>query len=298
VRPLGRPDVQRQRGPGRMSAGPTGGHQERVDLYTIIAAGFHAGWRALDLDVRTAHHERIPRQGPVILASNHVGYLDFSFVALAPPRPRRQVRFLARHDIWDKRVVGWAMSTMGQIPVDVHGDPTTSLTIAEQRLKEGEVIGLHPEGTISPSFVPRPARTGAVRLARAADAPIVPVAVWGSHRLLTKWRPAKLTRHVAVTVRYGEPFHPSAGSLEEATADLMDRIGILLAESQAAYPQRPGTEPGDDWWIPAHLGGSAPTPEEAEARITAQMEERRAHRAREAQIRARRAESRARVRRR
>jgi 1-acyl-sn-glycerol-3-phosphate acyltransferase len=97
------------------------------------------------------------------------------------------------------------------------------------------VIGLHPEGTISPSFVPR-GRTGAVRLARATRAPIVPVAVWGSHRLLTKWRPAKLTRHVAVSVRYGEPFHPSAGSPEEATAELMRRIAGLLAESQADLP--------------------------------------------------------------
>jgi hypothetical protein len=82
-------------------------------------------------------------------------------------------------------------------------------------------------------------------------------------------------------VRYGEPFLPSEGSAEEATAELMDRIRGLLAESQASHPQPPGPAPGDDWWIPAHLGGSAPTPEEAEARIVAQMAERRARRDRE-----------------
>jgi 1-acyl-sn-glycerol-3-phosphate acyltransferase len=256
-----------------------------VDLYTTIAAGFRLAWRALDLDVSTIGHHHIPRQGPAILASNHVGYLDFCFVALAPPKPRRQVRYLARHDLWNKRVVGWAMTTMGQIPVDVHGDPTAALQEAEERLGAGEVVGLHPEGTISPSFVPRRGRAGAVRLARATGAPIIPVAVWGSHRLLTKWRPAKLTRHVAVTVRYGAPFHPASGTREEATAELMARIEALLARSQAAYPQRPGRKPGDDWWIPAHLGGSAPTPEEAEARIVAQEEERRARRAREAAAR-------------
>jgi 1-acyl-sn-glycerol-3-phosphate acyltransferase len=250
-----------------------------VDLYTSIAALFRLGWRALALDVRPLDHQHIPARGPVILASNHVGYLDFCFVALAPPRPRRQVRFLARHDLWDRRIVGWAMSGMGQIPVDAHGDPAAALALAEDRLRAGEVIGLHPEGTISPSFVPRQGRTGAVRLARATGAPIVPVAVWGSQRLLTKWRPAKLTRHVAVTVRYGEPFHPAEGSAEEATAELMDRIRGLLAQSQATHPQQPGPAPGDDWWIPAHLGGSAPTPEEAEARIVAQMAERRARRA-------------------
>jgi 1-acyl-sn-glycerol-3-phosphate acyltransferase len=254
---------------------------ELVDLYTGIAALFRLGWRVLDLDVRPIDHAHIPRQGPVILASNHVGYLDFCFVALSPPRPRRQVRFLARHDIWNRRIVGWAMDGMGQIPVDVHGDPAAALAVAEERLHQGEVIGLHPEGTISPSFVPRQGRTGAVRLARATGAPIVPVAVWGSQRLLTKWRPAKLIRHLVVTVRYGEPFTPREGTPEEATAELMRRIGVLLAQSQAEHPQRPGSGPGDDWWIPAHLGGSAPTPEEAEARIEAQMAERRARRARE-----------------
>jgi 1-acyl-sn-glycerol-3-phosphate acyltransferase len=255
--------------------------QAIVDLYTTIAAGFRLGWRALALDVSTVGHDHIPREGPVVLASNHVGYLDFCFIALAPPQPRRQVRFLARRDIWDRRVVGWAMTAMGQIPVDVHGDPAAALAEAERELRRGEVIGLHPEGTISPSFVPRPGRTGAVRLARATQAPIVPVAVWGSQRLLTKWRPASLTRHVAVTVRYGAPYHPTSGTAEEATTDLRKRITDLLAQSQAAYPQRPGPEPGDDWWLPAHLGGSAPTPQEAEARIAAQIAERRARRARE-----------------
>jgi 1-acyl-sn-glycerol-3-phosphate acyltransferase len=252
-----------------------------VDLYTGIAALFRLGWRVLDLEVRPIDHELIPRQGPVILASNHVGYLDFCFVALAPPRPRRQVRFLARHDIWNRRIVGWAMTGMGQIPVDVHGDPAAALAVAEDRLRQGEVIGLHPEGTISPSFVPRRGRTGAVRLARATGAPIVPVAVWGSQRLLTKWRPAKLSRHVAVTVRYGEPFLPTEGTAEQATAELVHRITDLLALSQASHPQQPGPEPGDDWWIPAHLGGSAPTPEEADERIASQMAERRARRAAE-----------------
>jgi 1-acyl-sn-glycerol-3-phosphate acyltransferase len=250
-----------------------------VDLYAPVAASFRLGWRALALDVRTFGHEHIPQRGPAVLASNHVGYLDFCFVALSPPRPRRKVRFLARDDIWDKRLVGWMMDHMGQIPVDVHGDPVASLAMARDRLRQGEVIALHPEGTISPSFVPRRGRTGAVRLARGADAPIVPVAVWGSQRLLTKWRPVKLTRHVCVTVRYGEPYHPTEGSPMQATRELMERIGDLLATSQAEHPQTPA--PGDDWWIPAHLGGSAPTPEEAEARIARQMTERRERRARE-----------------
>lgn len=244
-----------------------------MDLYTFTAGLFRLGWRVLGLDVRSRGHDNIPDRGPVVLASNHVGYLDFCFVALAPPRPRRQVRFVARHDIFEKRVVGWAMRTMRQIPVDVHGDPTPALAEAETKLRAGEVIGMHPEGTISPSFVPRRGRTGTVRLAQRTGAPIVPVAIWGSQRLLTKGRPVELRRGLAVVVRYGEPFVPASDDPVEATAELMERITRLLAQAQAEYPQRP--EPGQDWWLPHHLGGSAPTPEEAEERIRRQVEERR-----------------------
>lgn len=250
-----------------------------MDPYRPIAALFRLGWRALALDVRTTGHGHIPTSGPAILASNHIGYLDFCFVALAPPSPRRRVRFLIRDDIYDNRPVGAALHAMKQVPVEVHGDPSSGLAGAEELLRDGEVVGIHPEGTISPSFVPREGRSGAVRLAQATGAPIIPVALWGSQRLLTKWRPRRLTRGAAVRVHYGEPFRPAA-ELEpaEATRQLMQRIDSLLEQAQASYPQQP--EDGDDWWVPAHLGGSAPSVEEVEFRLKEQAIERR-RRARE-----------------
>ncbi|MFA9431608.1 lysophospholipid acyltransferase family protein [Egicoccus sp. AB-alg2] len=249
-----------------------------MDPYVVVASGFRAGWRALRLDVRSTAHANIPRRGPAILASNHVGYLDFCFVALAPPPPRRRVRFLARDDFFEGRVVGGALRAMQQIPVDVHGDPTTAFAAAEAALARGEVVGVHPEGTISPSFVPRRGRTGTVRLALRTGAPIVPVAVWGSQRLLTKWQPKRLRTGACVSVRYGEPWHPPADVPPAvSTAELMRRIGDLLAREQAAYPQQP-RDAEDRWWLPAHLGGTAPTPEEAERRLREQAAARRAAR--------------------
>lgn len=246
-----------------------------MDLYPPLAAMFRLGWRALALDVRSTGHEHIPRRGPAILASNHVSYLDFNFVALAPPEPRREVRYLIRQDVYDNRPVGAVLDRLHQIPVDVHGDPSSGLRYAEAALRDGEVLGIHPEGTISPSFVPRPGRTGAVRLSQATGAPIVPVAVWGSQRLLTKWRPRRLTRNVAVEVHYGEPYTPAPeADPTEATRELMRRIEELLATAQARYPQQPGPPP-EDWWVPSHLGGSAPTPSEVEVRLKEQAEERR-----------------------
>lgn len=182
---------------------------------------------------------------------------------------------MARQEFFDKPVVGNLMRRMGQIPVDVYGDALRSADEARNALRSGELVGLHPEGTISPSFVPRRAKSGAVRLADSVEAPIIPTAIWGSQRLLTKGRPVRPPRGVTVMVRYGEPFRPTARTGMARSAQLMARITALLEECQQMYPQRPGPPP-DDWWLPRELGGSAPTPEEAEAIVAAQTERRRA----------------------
>ena len=84
--------------------------------------------------------------------------------------------------------------------------------------------------------------------------------VWGSQRLWTKGRPKNLTqRHVPILIRVGEPFHPSPQDDPEVpTADLRARMSALLDAAQRDYPETP--EPGA-FWLPAHLGGSAPAPE-------------------------------------
>lgn len=238
--------------------------------YRLGSALFRASFRALGLDLRVEGAEHVPASGPGILASNHLGYLDFAFVMLTPPRPRREVRFLARADLYERWPVGPLMHRMGQIPVDAHGDPLTAMRLAVAALERGELIGLHPEGTISPSFVPRKAASGAVRMAQATGAPIVPVALWGSHRILTKWRPrGRVPRGIPVFVRFGAPYHPAPGSALEGTRDLMARIGALLEACWAEDRLEPGA-----WWVPAHLGGGAMTPEVAEERLAAQRAER------------------------
>jgi len=246
-------------------------------LYRTGSSLFLGGFRALGVDHRVQGAEHIPTTGPVVLASNHVSYLDFAFVMLSPPAPRREVRFLARDDFFHHPVLGFLLRQLGQIPVDVHGDPMQAAAAAQVCLEDGEIVGLHPEGTISPSFVPRRGKSGVVRLADHVDAPIVPVALWGTQRLLTKGRSSRPQRGATVVVRYGEPFRPTARTSMLRTREVMDRIRSELSRAQASYPQRPGPPP-HDWWQPAHLGGSAPTPEEADAAIAAQNALRRARR--------------------
>jgi 1-acyl-sn-glycerol-3-phosphate acyltransferase len=263
-------------------AGDAARRSQRVTFVYSFGSGlFELGFKVLDVRRRLVGLEHLPEHGPAILASNHIGYLDFCFVMLAPPRPRREVRFLARAEFFERPVTGFLLRRLGQIPVDVHGDAPSAVTTAVAALERGELVGLHPEGTISPSFVPRPVKSGAIRLADATGAPVIPCAVWGSQRLLTKWRPPSLTRGVAVEVRYGPPFHPTGRTRQDRTWQLMERIGGLLADAQREYPQRPGPPP-EDWWQPAHLGGGGGASTEAETRTPPQIAHRRAAAARRA----------------
>jgi 1-acyl-sn-glycerol-3-phosphate acyltransferase len=226
--------------------------------------------------------DNIPAKGPAVIAQNHIGYLDFVFSGYAAREQGRLVRFLSKKEIFDKGGAGWLMRKMKHIPVDRFGAPHESFDAAVAALKSGEIIGMFPEATISPSFVPRPGKNGAVRMAQASGAPLIPAAVWGTHRILTKWRPKNFQRKVAIMVNVGKPLDLDAGDdPDDATARLMARINELLADAQARYPQQPA---GDDdrWWVPAHLGGNAPTFEEAEARLASEHEGRRRSREKDA----------------
>lgn len=207
----------------------------------------------------------VPTDGPAILAINHAGYLDFVFSAWACVFERKRwVRFLAKKEVFDNGVAGPLMRGMKHIPVDRHKDPARSLDLAIEALRRGEVVGTFPEATINRSFVPSKGKTGTVRMAQASGAPILPVAVWGSHRIMTKGRPRNMQRGVAILVKIGPPLELATDDdPREATDRLMKAISEQLEQAQQEYPQKPS---GDDdrWWLPAHLGGTAPTPEEAE----------------------------------
>ncbi|HEX3825753.1 MAG TPA: lysophospholipid acyltransferase family protein [Sporichthyaceae bacterium] len=234
---------------------------ERV--YPPVIGFAHAVFRALDLSVRIEGGERIPRTGSAVLASNHVSYLDFVFAGWGARPAGRLVRFMAKEAVFKHPVGGPLMRGMKHIPVDRDAG-SNSYREALERLRAGEIVGVFPEATISRSFTIKEMKSGAVRMALATKSPLIPVAVWGSQRLWTKGRPRKLTqRHVPVLVYIGEPMHPQRGDDPVAAAEeLRRRMQDLLDRAQREYPVAPAG-PDDRWWLPAHLGGTAPEPAEA-----------------------------------
>ena len=235
-------------------------------------------FKAMGWKVRTFGAENIPTSGPVVLASNHIGYLDFVFVGYAARERGRLVRFMAKKEVFDHKVSGPLMRGMKHIPVDRYAKASDAVDEAVRRLRSGEAVGMFPEGTISRSFVPRAGKTGAARMAMESNALLLPCATWGTQRILTKDRPKNYQRKVTMDVYVGEPIdYDPGGDVVEVTGRLMDAIGVLVEKAQANYPQDPAG-PSDKWWLPAHMGGTAPTVAEADAKAAADRERRKKER--------------------
>lgn len=244
--------------------------------YRGIVVLAKAGFRALDQQIQLSGTEQVPRSGGVLLAVNHVSYVDFVYGGLAANPSGRLVRFMAKRELFDHRFSGPIMRAMRHIRVD-RGDGVESFRTALDYLRAGEAVGIFPEATISRSFEIKELKTGAVRLAADADVPLVPVIVWGTQRMLTKDHPRDLTRGRALSIRVGEPLHPSGDDPARETAELRERMRSLLDETIRAHPA--AEQPPGSWWLPASYGGGAPTPEEARRLDEAELRERARRRA-------------------
>jgi 1-acyl-sn-glycerol-3-phosphate acyltransferase len=211
-------------------------------------------------DVRGSEH--VPTTGGAIISSNHVSFFDFTFLGLGALPQHRLVRFMAKAAVFDHWLAGPAMRAMQHIPVD-RAAGTAAFEAAVRALKDGKVVGVFPEATISRSFTVKDLKAGVARMAVQSGAPIIPAAVWGGQRVATKGHKVVLRRGVPVTVILGEPIVPEPGekaqSILRRTRAAMEG---LLDEAQRTYPDQPAG-PDDRWWLPVHLGGTAPTPEEA-----------------------------------
>ncbi|GAA1898241.1 lysophospholipid acyltransferase family protein [Lapillicoccus jejuensis] len=243
----------------RSSPGPS--LSRRLDLpYRLVIALVRLVFLALGLRITVRGAEHLPATGPAVLASNHVGYLDFTFVGLAGRRRGRFVRFMAKQSVFEPPVVGPAMRAMGHVPVDRRpGTPgVPALRAADAWLRRGDVVGLFPEATISRSFTLKDMKPGAAFLAQRTGAPLVPVVVWGSQRVLTAGPRWMRRRGAAITVLVGEPLPVGPDeSPYDVTARLGERLAQLLEEAMDGYPQAP-RDAQDRWWVPAARGGSAP----------------------------------------
>ncbi len=165
----------------------------------------------------------IPQTGPVILAGNHVTFVDSMFLSLVVKRP---VFFIGKDEYVTGRgvkgrLMAWFFTTVGMIPVDRDGGRggVAALMTGKRVLDEGKVFGIYPEGTRSPDGRLYRGRTGIARLALMTGAPVIPFAMIGTDRVQPGG--SGLPRISQVTVRFGQP-------LEFARYEGMDRDRYVL----------------------------------------------------------------------
>lgn len=229
--------------------------------YRIVIGLCRAVFRALGLRITVSGADHLPKAGPVVVAANHSSFVDFMFVGLAGVQRGRLVRFMAKESVFRSRLSGPLMRGMRHLPVDrAHG--VLAARQALRALRAGEIVGVYPEATIGRAFVVKDQedfRRGAAYLALATGAPLVPVAHWGIHRILTVDGRWSVRRGRAVQLLVGEPLVPlPAESPEALTTRLHDVLAEMVDELVATYPQAP-MDPAAAWWWPASRGGGAPT---------------------------------------
>jgi 1-acyl-sn-glycerol-3-phosphate acyltransferase len=239
--------------------------------YPPIIASAKVLFRVLDLRFQMSGTEHVPRTGGALIAFNHISYVDFILGGYAAQPSRRLVRFMAKRETFDHPVSGPLMRSLHHISVD-RDEGAASTRQAIDYLRAGEVVGIFPEATISRSLEVKELKTGAVRIAAQAGVPLVPAVLWGTQRIMTKDHPRDLGRHKTIAIRVGAPMHPTAADPDLDTKQLHDRLAGLLDEAIAGYPAE--EQPPGCWWLPARLGGTAPTPAEA-ARLDAEEKARR-----------------------
>ena len=188
----------------------------------VLAPILHA-W--FDWDIEGL--ERLPRSGPVIVAANHVSYLDPFVVAYVLHERGLRGRFLAKAELFRNPVLRWVLLRLGQIPVRRATGDRRSLDAAEDEIWRGAVVVIFPEATIGPGLPLLPFKTGAARLSIATGVPVTPVVTWGGQAVFPKGAKRNLRRGSRLKALVGEPVSPGS-----AIAD-PDQVARLTAELQA-----------------------------------------------------------------
>jgi 1-acyl-sn-glycerol-3-phosphate acyltransferase len=186
--------------------------------------------------------ENIPTKGPVIVASNHMSYLDVLVFTHFLYRNGRAPRYLGKAGVFRTPIIGKIVLAAGQIPVERESkDAKKAVDHAKILLEKGHMLGVYPEGTLTrdPEMWPMIAKTGCARLALATDTQVIPIAQWGSQQVLPNYtRRIFLFPRKTITIRAGRPVDLSKWrgksddpqALIEATAQIMRAITDLLEE--------------------------------------------------------------------
>lgn len=153
--------------------------------------------------VRAIGLENLP-DGGAILAGNHQSYADPVLLWCKTPRP---AHFMAKAELWEVPIVGWVVARVWAFPVRRGAADREAIRTAVELVQEGELVGVFPEGTRHQAEGLGEAHGGAAFVAMRSGAPIVPVGIAGTDRIMPEGK--RFIRFPRVTMSFGAPLYPS-----------------------------------------------------------------------------------------
>jgi 1-acyl-sn-glycerol-3-phosphate acyltransferase len=197
------------------------------------------------------HVDRIPREGPFVLASSHLSPYD---VPALMRSSTRHLDFVSTTEIFQNRFIAWFYGNMGTFPIDRSRRDAKAVRVILDRLARGRVVAIFPESRIRPEsesvVCGARVRPTVARLAKLANVPIVPAAVWGAsaYSRLINWLPLRRVRYGVI---YGEPIvvedeaegeRELAEAFQRLYAELRERMGAgdvapVSADFRAVYSE-------------------------------------------------------------
>jgi 1-acyl-sn-glycerol-3-phosphate acyltransferase len=199
----------------------------------------------LFIPMRMTGQQHVPRTGGVLLACNHISFADPVSTAVFALASGRVPRFMAKASLWRFPVIGWIMKSGRHIAAERGtARAATALSGTLRSVEQGECVAVYPEGTFTadPDGWPMVGKTGVARAALASRVPVVPLAQWGTQRLLPRgsYLPRLLPRKRVDVVAGPEvdlsdlyELEPTREVLDKATARIMAAITDLLVEIRA-----------------------------------------------------------------
>lgn len=186
--------------------------------------------------------EKLPKSGPVIVVSNHLSYLDVLVLSDFLFTNGRAPRYLGKSGVFRVPIIGKILLAAGQIPVERETDDAKkAVDHAKILLEKGHLLGVYPEGTLTrdENLWPMIAKTGCARLALATDTPVIPIAQWGSQKILPRYtNRIHLFPRKTIEIRVGDPVnlapwkgkHEDPQALIEATAAIMQALTVMIED--------------------------------------------------------------------
>lgn len=170
--------------------------------------------------------ENVPEKGPIVLASNHISNIDPVFLGMAC---RRQVRFMAKAELWKFAPLGWLLRVLGAFPVRRGEADREAVRVGLKVVSQGAVLGIFPEGHRQRSGILAQPQSGVGMFSLKEGVATVPVVVAGTNRIIHNGRPG-LPR---VTVTFGSPLDlvvPPGFPRSERNREATRRIMVALAD--------------------------------------------------------------------